>query len=92
MQGDGGVEPVVPSGCRADPARRVEVVGDGHHCRHPYRLGPIQDGTHLLGRPDTAGVQMGVRVDQRRQRLRGRWRLTLRTLAAHRHTLRLCAL
>ena len=88
VQGHRGVDPVVPLGCLSDPPRRVEIVGDGHHRRYPHRRGPIQDGVHVPGRPDTARVQMGVRVDQRRQRFRGRWRLTLRTLATHRHTLR----
>ena len=53
------------------------------------RGGPVEDRPHVVGVDGTARVQVGVRVDQRRQRLRQRRRLPVRGLfRTHRHTIR----
>ena len=44
---------------------------------HADRLGPVDDRADALGVGRAAGVEVGVRVDQRCQRLRGRRLLRL---------------
>ena len=45
--------------------------------RTPDRLGAVEDRAHVVGVGGTAGVEVGVRVDQGGERLRDGWRLTL---------------
>ena len=74
-----GVHPGIPVGrlvthrAEARSSAMVTTACD------PHRLCAVQDRANVVGVDGTAGVEVGVRVDQRRQRLRGRWRLA-RTL------------
>ena len=90
MQTHGGENPLIPFGGRSSPARRIEVVGDGDHRQHADGLGAIDNGAHVCGSARAAGVEVGVGVDQWRQRHRGRRCRTLRTLSAHRNTIGWC--
>jgi hypothetical protein len=74
VQGDGGVDPRVPVGGLSDPACGLEVVGDGDDGLHADRRGAVHDRFHALGVRGAAGVEMGVRVDQGGEWLRGRRR------------------
>ena len=74
MQRDGGVHPSIPVRGPHRPLRRVQIVGDRHHRRHPDGLGAVQDRGHVGGVDGTARIQMGVGVDEQAQRFgRGRW-------------------
>ena len=72
VQRDGGINPRVGVGGFGDPASGLEIVGDGDDGLHADRLGPVDDRADALGVGGAAGVEVGVRVDQRCQRLRGR--------------------
>ena len=70
-----GVDPRIPVGRLGDPPRRVEVVGDRHDGLDAHRLGAVEDCVDVVGVGRTAGVEVGVRVDERRQWLRRGWRV-----------------
>ena len=72
VQRDGGVNAGVPVGGLGHPACGLEVVGDGDDGLHADRRGAIDDRRHALGVRRATGVEVGVRVDQRGERLRGR--------------------
>ena len=59
------------SAASVDPARGLEVVGDRDDGLDADRRGAVDDRAHVVGVGGAAGVEVGVRVDQRRQRLRG---------------------
>ena len=65
VQRDRGVDARVPLGGPGRPPRRGQIVGDGDDGLHPDRLGPVQDRAHVVGVRGAAGVEVGVRVDQR---------------------------
>ena len=65
VQRDGGVDAGVPVGGLRHPARGLEVVGDGDDGLHADRRGPVDDRRHARGIRGAAGVEVGVRVDQR---------------------------
>ena len=88
VQRDGRVHPRVGVGGFGDPASGCEVVGDGDDGLHADRLGPVDDRADAVGVGGAAGVEVGVRVDQRCQRLRGRRLLPSGwALVTHRHTI-----
>ena len=69
MERDGGVHPRITRGGRHRPAGRLEVIGHRDHTPHTYGLGVIDDGAHVLVRDGTACIQMGVRINEGRERL-----------------------
>ena len=77
VQRDGGVDPRVEVGGLGDPPGGLEVVSDSHDRLHADGRGPVHDRDDARGVGRTAGVQVGVRVDQRGQRLGGRRLLPL---------------
>ena len=83
VQGDGGVHPGVGVGGLGHPARRCQVVGDGDDGLHADRRGAVDDRRTLCGVGGAAGVEVGVRVDQRDQRLRGGRRRALLSSRQH---------
>ena len=74
VQGHGGIDARIPVGGLGGPPRRVEVVGDGDDGLHADGGGAVDDRAHIVGALGPARVEVGVRVDQRGQRLRRRWR------------------
>lgn len=72
MQGDGGVDARIGVGSLGDPTRGCEVVSDRHNRLHAHRLGPVDDLVDAGGIGRAARVEMGVRVDEGYERLRGR--------------------
>ena len=86
VQRDRGVDPRVPVGGLGDPARGRR--GRRRWSRRPARRRPRpgrRSRVMLVGVGGAAGVEVGVRVDQRGQRLRGGRCRTVR--AAHGHTI-----
>ena len=82
------VDPRVGVGGFGDPASGLEIVGDGDDGLHADRLGPVDDRADALGVGGAAGIEVGVRVDQRCQRLRCRRLLPSGwALVTHRHTI-----
>ncbi|GLE56032.1 hypothetical protein NJBCHELONAE_13400 [Mycobacteroides chelonae] len=69
MQRHGGVHPRITRGGRHRPPRRLKIIGHCHHTSHTYGLRAIDDGTHVLVRDGAACIQMGVRIDEGRERL-----------------------
>ena len=65
MQRHRRVHPRVPVGGLGDPARRVQVVGDGDDGLHADGRGAVHDRAHVVGVLRAARVEVGVRVDQR---------------------------
>ena len=78
VQRDRRVDPRIPLGRLGGPAGGLQVVGDRDHRLDADGRGAVEDRADVVGVDGTARVEVGVRVDQRRQRLRQRWRLPVR--------------
>ena len=64
VQCDRRVHPVVPAGRVDDPARGVQIVGDGDRCLNADRFGAVEDRAHVVGGAGPTGIEVGVGVDQ----------------------------
>jgi hypothetical protein len=71
VQRDGAVDPWVGIDGIGDPTRGLEIVGDRHDGLHSHGFGPVDDRADAFGVGGTTGIQVGVRVDEGRERFRG---------------------
>ncbi|CPW72192.1 Uncharacterised protein [Mycobacteroides abscessus] len=73
MQRHRGIDTWIGVRRRDRPPGRVQVVGDRDDSSHTDGLRMVDHGAHICCRDGAARVQMGVGVDERRERLRVGW-------------------